>query len=86
MSDGGWDFGFCRIGLAASAVGFESGLYPRGIGKTIERGSVGGFLKEAPKPPRTFPDYFHERRLVPGSMASLPPDTETAESVGAAGG
>ena len=32
VSDGGWDFGFCRIGLAASAVGFESGLYPCGIG------------------------------------------------------
>ena len=25
---GGWDFGCCRIGLAASAMDFESGLPP----------------------------------------------------------
>ena len=30
---GGWDFGCCRIGLAASAMDFESGLPPECKGK-----------------------------------------------------
>ena len=30
---GGWDFGCCRIGLAASAMDFESGLPPGFKGK-----------------------------------------------------
>ncbi len=32
---GGWDFGCCRIGLAASAMDFESGLPPGMQGQSL---------------------------------------------------
>ena len=36
---GGWDFGCCRIGLAASAMDFESGLPPDARAKPLAQES-----------------------------------------------
>ena len=68
-------------------------------GRTLGRRSIGGFLKEAPKPPRTFLEFVFDRTnaLRQSHAESLfqsqfnaarvqPPDTTAAGSAGNAGG
>ena len=65
---GGWDFGCCRIGLAASAMDFESGFPPDARAKPLAQESQNSLPRRAPAPQvQPMPPGFRSRGTGGGS-------------------